>query len=128
MTGHLQIKKDKYYAVINTYENGKRAQKWISTGYTVKGNKLRTEKFLREQLALYESKSEIVNSDVLFSDYVKVWLEEIKNTVDNVTYQGYEQLATAHIIPYFSEKKTRLQDVSKAHLQAYIDENRYVVD
>ena len=39
MTGSLQIKKDKFYMVLNLTQNGKRRQKWISTGYTVKGNK-----------------------------------------------------------------------------------------
>lgn len=45
MTGSLQIKNDKYYAVINYYENGKRKQKWICSNLTVKGNKMRAEKF-----------------------------------------------------------------------------------
>ena len=40
MTGSLQQKNGKYYAVINlTDQNGKRKQKWISTGYEIKGNK-----------------------------------------------------------------------------------------
>lgn len=122
MTGSLQVKNDKYYAVINFYENGKRKQKWICSNLTVKGNKMRAEKFLREQITLYESKSGIVNSDILFCDYVKIWLEQIKKTVDDVTYQGYEQIANVHVIPYFSSKKIRLQDIDKDNLQAYVDE------
>ena len=43
MTGSLQIKKDKFYMVLNLTQNGKRRQKWISTGYTVKGNKKKAE-------------------------------------------------------------------------------------
>ncbi len=122
MTGSLQIKNNKYYAVINLYIDGKRKQKWICTDLDVKGNKTRAEKFLREQIVALECKSGIVNSDILFSDYVKIWLEEVKNSVDNITFQGYEQLANSHIIPYFKHKKTRLQDVKKETLQAYIDE------
>lgn len=122
MTGSLQVKNDKYYAVINFYENGKRKQKWICSNLTVKGNKMRAEKFLREQITLYESKSGIVNSDILFCDYVKIWLEQIKKTVDDVTYQGYEQIANVHVIPYFSSKKIRLQDIDKDNLQVYVDE------
>ena len=101
MTGNLQVKNGTYYAVINYYENGKRKQKWKSTGLTVKGNKTKAEKFLREQLAYYESRQGIQNSNMLFSEYIKIWLEECKKTVDEVTYQGYEQLAYSHIIPYF---------------------------
>lgn len=122
MTGSLQIKNNKYYAVINLYVNGKRKQKWICSDLDVKGNKTRAEKFLREQIVALECKSGIVNSDILFSDYVKIWLEQVKNSVDSITFQGYEQLANSHIIPYFEQKKTRLQDVKKETLQAYIDE------
>lgn len=122
MTGSLQIKNNKYYAVIKLYIDGKRKQKWICTDLDVKGNKTRAEKFLREQIVALECKSGIVNSDILFSDYVKIWLEQVKNSVDNITFQGYEQLANSHIIPYFKHKKTRLQDVKKETLQAYIDE------
>ena len=122
MTGSLQIKNNKYYAVINLYIDGKRKQKWICTDLDVKGNKTRAEKFLREQIVALECKSGIVNSDILFSDYVKIWLEQVKNSVDSITFQGYEQLANSHIIPYFEQKKTRLQDVKKETLQAYIDE------
>lgn len=121
MTGSLQIKNDKYYAVINVYENGKRRQKWICSELSVKGNKTKAEKFLREQITYYESKSGLISSDVLFSEYIKIWLNRIKNTVDDVTYQGYEQLAKSHIIPYFEEKKIQLQNINKDNLQTYID-------
>ena len=36
MTGSLQVKNDKYYAVINMKEGGKRKQKWISLDLPVK--------------------------------------------------------------------------------------------
>lgn len=38
MTGDLQIKNGKFYMVLNSTENGKRKQRWISTGLPVKGN------------------------------------------------------------------------------------------
>lgn len=47
MTGSLQIKRDKYYAVLSWYEGEKRKQKWIATGLAVKGNKRRAEDALR---------------------------------------------------------------------------------
>ena len=58
MTGSLQIKKDKFYMVLNLTQNGKRRQKWISTGYTVKGNKKKAEQMLRETLREYEVKEQ----------------------------------------------------------------------
>jgi len=122
MTGNLQIKNDKYYAVINLYENGKRKQKWICTGYSVKGNKTKAEKFLREQIAYFESREGVINSDMLFSEYVKIWLDESQKTVDEITYQGYEQLAKSHIIPYFQALGVQLQKVDKNLIQNYINE------
>ena len=50
MTGSLQIKNNKYYIVLNTYEKGKRKIKWISTDLPVKGNKTKAQKLLRETL------------------------------------------------------------------------------
>ena len=52
MTGSLQIKGGKYYAVISyKNETGKRKQKWIGANLTVKGNKRRAEDFLQKVLA-----------------------------------------------------------------------------
>ena len=121
MTGSLTIKNGKYYAVLNVYENGKRKKKWINSGLPEKGNKRRAEQFLREKLAEYERMEGIVRSDVRFSDYVRLWLEQIARTVDTVTMQGYQMTADKHILPYFDEKKTALGDIDCRILQQYID-------
>lgn len=121
MTGSLTVKNGKYYAVLNVYENGKRKKKWISTDLPEKGNKRKAEQFLREKLAEYERMEGIVRSDVRFSDYIRIWLEQIARTVDPVTMQGYQVTADGHILPYFDEKKTSLADVDHKLLQQYID-------
>lgn len=121
MTGSLTVKNGKYYAVLNVYENGKRRKKWISTGLPEKGNKRKAEQFLREKLAEYERMEGIVHSDVKFSDYVRIWLEQIARTVDPVTMQGYQVIADGHILPYFDEKKIALVDIDCKTLQNYID-------
>lgn len=121
MTGSLTVKNGKYYAVLNIYENGKRKKKWICTDLPEKGNKRKAEQFLREKLAEYERMEGIVHSDVLFCEYVAIWLEQIARTVDSVTMQGYRFTAASHVIPYFKEKKTRLSDVDCKTLQQYID-------
>ena len=54
MTGSLQIKNDKFYMIINLKENGKRKQKWVSTGLEVRGNKRKAEQMLREFLTSQE--------------------------------------------------------------------------
>lgn len=123
MTGSLQIKNDKYFAVLNIYDqNGKRKQKWLTTGLTVKGNKKKAEQLLREYLREYEAKAGIINTDMLFCDSIRHWLTVAEKRVDAVTLQGYTCLATAHIIPYFEQRNIKLKDINRRVLQAYIDE------
>ena len=121
MTGSLTVKRGKYYAVINLTENGKRKQKWICSGLPEKGNKRKADQFLRETLAEYERMEGIIKTDMLFSDYVRVWLEHIVRKVDTVTMQGYQVLADGHILPYFDECKIALADLDYRDIQQYID-------
>lgn len=121
MTGSLTVKNGKYYAVLNVYENGKRKKKWISTDLPVTGNKRRADQFLREKLAEYERMDGIVHSDVRFSDYVRLWLEQIARKVDAVTLQGYQVLADGHILPYFDDTGLLLSKVDHKAIQRYID-------
>ncbi|MCD7732599.1 MAG: site-specific integrase [Oscillospiraceae bacterium] len=121
MTGSLQKKNGKYYAVINTYENGKRKQKWIDTGLAVKGNKTRAEKFLRDEISHYEAISGTVKSDTLLCNYARYWLETRKGKIDIVTYESYEKLLDSDICPYFKESKIKLNDVNVKTVQDYFD-------
>ena len=121
MTGSLAVKRGKYYAVINIYENGKRKQKWVNSNLPEKGNKRRAEEFLRKTLTEYERKAGVIRNDVLFSDYVRLWLNEIARTVDPVTLQGYEILAKSHILPYFDAAGITLQLIDHRMIQKYID-------
>lgn len=132
MTGSLQIKKDKYYIVLNTYENGKRKPKWISTDLPVKGNKTRAQKLLRDTLKEYEqvekARAEQKASPAMmpFVDAIKLWYQEkcadFEHPIDEVTKQGYELLMNRHILPYFREQGFRLCEITKDNLQAYINE------
>ena len=123
MTGSLQVKKDKYYIVLNIYDaNKNRKIKWISTGLPVKGNKKLAEKMLREQLREHEKEEKPVQSDILFGDAVRQWLKASEIRVDAVTLQGYDALARVHILPYFDAMQIKLVDVDRRMLQKYIDE------
>ncbi len=122
MTGSLQIKNEKYYVVLNFHENGKRKQKWISTGLPIKNNKRKAEQMLRDILNEHEKKKPGAQSDILFSDYVRIWLKQSQKTVGTVTYLGYESIANLHVLPYFDGNKLLLQDVTVGDLQNYFDE------
>lgn len=125
MTGSLQIKNGYYYAVLNLYDtNGKRRQKWLPSGLPAKGNKKKAESFLNEQIYLYENNKAITTEAsvrVSFSSYISHWLEVSKKRLDEVTYQGYEVTAKAHIIPYFESNSVLLSDLNYVILQDYFD-------
>ena len=124
MTGSLTIKNGKYYAVLNIYEDGKRKKKWINSGLPEKGNKRKAEAFLREKIAEYERLEGIVQTDILFADYVRHWLTHIARKVDEVTMQGYQTLADSHILPYFDQKKVPLRSIDHTMIQRYMDEKQ----
>lgn len=122
MTGSLQTKNGKYYAVINLVDNnGKRKQKWLSTGYDVRGNKKKAEKFLRDKICEYETTNKPFLVDILFSDYVLKWLELKKICVEEVTYQGYSTIVNVHIVPYFKKSGLKLSELRRQDIQSYIE-------
>lgn len=122
MTGSLQIKNNKFYVVLNVYENGTRKPKWIPTGLPIKGNKKRAEKVLRDNIREYEIKAGHFGSDILFSEYAKIWAEKSKSKIDEITFQGYDILLQKHIFPYFEVQKTTLQEITPKALQSFFDE------
>lgn len=122
MTGSLQIKNGKFYIILNLKENGKRKQKWIATGLEVKGNKRKAEQLLRETLLSHETLPKRPLSNIMFADYIRTWLTVAERRVDSVTFQGYQLMANAQVIPYFEEKGIRLQEVTRENLQAFFDE------
>ena len=46
----------------------------------------------------------------------------MKKRIDPITFDGYKNVTMAHIVPYFTEHKTKLSEVSREMLQRYIDE------
>jgi len=132
MTGSLQTKNNIYYIVLNTYENGKRKQKWINTELPVKGNKTKAQKLLRETLENHEkaealrAQQEADRANIPFVDAIKLWyadkIGDFEHPIDEVTKQGYETLMKNHVFPYWKEKGTLLREITKFNLQDYINE------
>lgn len=132
MTGSLQTKNNQYYIVLNTYENGKRKQKWINTELPVKGNKTKAQKLLRETLEDYEKAEELRaqqeadRANIPFVDAIKLWYSEktadFEHPIDEVTKQGYETLMKNHVFPYWEKKGFLLREINKNNLQDYINE------
>lgn len=122
MTGSLQAKRGKYYAVLNFVDNtGKRKQKWVYTGYEVKNNLRKAEAAMRSIISEYESAQLIYEPNILISDYLDQWLTETKPFIDTVTWDGYKVIVDSHVQPYFEEHKIKLVDANLDNIQQYFD-------
>lgn len=140
ITGSVQINKDYYFIVFNMYnEYGKRKPEWHSTGLKVdnnerKNNQIRkqAEKMLNEELVRVNAENSFSNklntiaknskySNMLFSDYMLEWLENIKPKVVQSTYIGYEQVVKGRLCPYFKSKKIKLIDLRPRDIQDFIN-------
>ena len=119
MTASLRVKNDKYYVVLTHTTDGKKNQTWVSTGLSVTGNEGKARQLMLDMLG--EKPEQVTTHDILFSDAVRRWLEDVRHRVDEVTYQGYEVQARAHILPYFDDLQIRLCDVDGETLQTYIN-------
>ena len=140
ITGSVQINKGYYFIVFNMYnEYGKRKPEWHSTGLKVdnnerKNNQIRkqAEKILNEELVRVNAENSFSNkmntiaknskySNMLFSDYMLEWLENIKPKVVQSTYIGYEQVVKGRLCPYFKSKKIKLIDLRPRDIQDFIN-------
>lgn len=120
-TASLQTKNDKYYIVVGYYDTKhKRKQKWINTNLTVSGNnKRKAEQKRLEVLQEWQEKTSLNDNDMLFSEYLKQWLEETKHTISPNTYYSYKQVVHNVICPYFADKKIKLFDLKPYHIQSF---------
>ena len=119
MTGSLQIKKEKYYVVYRD-EDGK--QHWVPTGISSKGNnKRKAQQRLREIMADAELGKTMATGSILFTEWIKRWMEQKKNDVRENTYECYLLYLNKHILPYFEPKKLTLSKLTAQHLQGYFN-------
>ena len=148
LSGHLQEKGGKYYAVLNCkHYDDSRFPKWVPTGVPVKkGNKTTAKNLLNEFRASYNKYGELIvetqelvtanelmvapandvlpalvssESDVLFSDYMLSWLSYIETEVDPVTYAGYYNSVVEVIVPYFKKREVKLHELTAKDLKDF---------
>ncbi|MBU5445532.1 MULTISPECIES: phage head closure protein [Paenibacillaceae] len=120
VAGHLQEKKGYFYIVLNYKdEQGKRKNKWISTGLPVKGNKKKAEALLIEARKNFETPQQADKEDLLFSDFMLQWLEMMKHRIEITTYASYSNAVKGRIAPYFKEKGILLQELQPNHIQEF---------
>ena len=125
VAGHLQEKNGYYYMVLSYKDgSGKRKQPWFPTGLTVKGNKKKAEAMLSELRKGYvqpkeDRSTDELSPDMLFSDYMLLWLKIIKGSVTQTTYSSYENGVTKRIAPYFKILGITLSGLEARHIQTY---------
>lgn len=125
MTATLQIKKERsnYYVLIRYQDNmtGKERQKWITTDIPVKGNNKREANArLKEILSDFEGQNVDLSKDVLFTVFIREWLENLKSAIEAVTYDTYRLIIHNQIIPYYEPKKLKIKDITPLHIQQYV--------
>ena len=124
LAGHLTVKNDYWYAILMIRdENGRSKQKWIALHLKKAGNKRKAEEMLMKLRQTYQNEGSPVNGDstVLFSDYMKAWLERMKYQVAPSTFSGYQTYVLRSICPYFDEREITLQELHARDLQGYYD-------
>lgn len=120
LSGSIQQKNGRYYAVLNYKdETGKRRQKWINTQLPVKNNRRNAERFLRQAMEEFQSQAVIPKSDLFFSDFLVQWAELNKASWAPKTYHGYRNIIEHQLVPYFQDRKLRLQGIKPTHIQGY---------
>lgn len=120
MTGSLQIKNDKFYAVLNfKNQDGKRVQKWISLNLPVKGNKRKAEAMLNQLLIDYQGIESVEPMNTLLSQHIATWIEANRPNIAVTTYNQYVNMLQLHIGPYFDQKKITLNKATAGDLEDY---------
>lgn len=120
MTGSLQEKGGKFYAVLNFRDGtGKRAQKWFPLHLNVKGNKRKAEALLNELVMQYQGLESIEPINTLLSKYVAKWIEHDRPRIAVTTYNQYVNMLNVHIAPYFDARQITLGSVTAGDLEDY---------
>ena len=128
VSGHLEVIKGIYHMKLSWVSaEGKRQRKSKSTELPERGNKKRAQDMLidfqREQEAELVANGYSVK-DILFTDYMKQWLEKMRLQIRPTTYSGYEDNVYGVIIPYFKPMKLKLTEVTPKHIQDFYTKQR----
>lgn len=136
ITGCLQQKNGYYYAVLYTKVDGKRKCKWIPTKLPVDGTSSRkaqkafdeirveferAEEERQQKEAEWAELTKNTHPDALlpFTDYIEKWLNNTRHSLATSTYQSYNNMIKARILPYFRPMELRLMDVTPQHIEDF---------
>lgn len=89
-----------------------------------KGNKRKAMEELTRLKSTFEPPKAVqdLSSDMLFTDYLRQWLDIVKVRVKIATFSSYQDMTEGVIIPYFKKKGLRLREVEARHIQQFYSE------
>lgn len=120
MTGSLQTKNNKYYAVLNfRNKNGKRVQKWIPLNLSTRGNKRKAEVLLNDLLTQYQGLEAVEPINTLLSQHIASWIEYDRPHITVTTYNQYINMLNIHIAPHFDSLGITVGKVTPGDLEDY---------
>ncbi len=121
MTGCVVQRKDIYYVRLTYYDkNHKRKDKWISTGLSGRGAKQKATAMIDSFIEKY-SYLEKSDHPSKMADYLIMWKNLRKREVAETTYDGYHTYIDRHLVPYFSNLKLNIQDITAGHIFDYVN-------
>lgn len=132
LSGSLQVKNGKYYAVVGYTDviTRKRKMKWISLGYPEGTKKSVLNKAMREALAEFEEEYRIMEKGIRSPDeypllrFLSEWLDNVKRpSIQISTYNGYRKMINGKITRFFGDKFT-LGDINPRTVTAFYEEFR----
>src|SRR5690554_2055909 len=104
--------------VIKDPKTGKR--KWKTE--VVNDIKPVAEKRKAELVLKYSNGIPLGSGDITLEEYLDLWLEDKKESVSYRTWQGYNSIVQAHLIPTLG--KLKLNEIKPYHIKKYISEKR----
>ena len=122
MTGSLQVKNKRYYAVLNVKDRyGKHKYKWVALEISTNQPKKLAKEKLQQVLLQYDTLDDIVDCNILFVDFLERWLRhiELKDTISDITLQGYKTIVNKHLIPYFQDSKLKTKEITPRIIEEY---------
>lgn len=139
ISGHLCTQHDMFYMVLYLPDpkTGKKKPNWFATGLKVKGNRTKANKMLlaarrnatkgilpekhtvKTQAPLPSLKQLKMSADMLYSDYILLWLQASRSNWEEVTYSAYYRQIVSVIAPYFEEQGTKLNELTTVDIQNF---------
>lgn len=120
-----------WHTVLSYVEDGKRIEKWKTTGLPLANNKRRAQEIANKRACKFRKLAEEKNRmeswgldtsvpDMLFSDLMQQWKLRKAPAISKSTLEGYEHILH-YADPFFRSRNITVQQVTPALIQRYLD-------